>query len=304
MNLQKLYYNPLFPGSFGGVERFYREVKKIHPKVKKDTIALFLRSQPPYTLHKQYKRPQKFRKTLVYGPRDLWQIDLMDMQGYAKENRGFKYICIVIDCFTKFVWIKPLKSKTATQVVKSLSLLLMTERPNLLQADQGTEFFNKNFSKMLEAFGPKLYHTYSDKKASQVERVQRTIRQRLGRVFTLNSNNKWIDIIDDVINSYNNSFHRSIKMKPVDVKMEHVAILRHRLNYNGNIKPAKFKVGDKVRIIKKKKRFEKEYKPSWTDEIFIINKLNPTNPITYMLIDNNGENIIGSFYHEELQHVN
>ena len=74
--------------------------------------------------------------------------------------------------------------------------------------------------------------------------------------------------------------------------------------YTTNIKPAKFKVGDKVRIIKKKKRFEKEYKPSWTDEIFIINKLNPTNPITYMLIDNNGENIIGSFYHEELQHVN
>ena len=103
----------------------------------------------------------------------------------------------------------------------------MTERPNLLQADQGTEFFNKNFSKMLEAFGPKLYHTYSDKKTSQVERVQRTIRQKLGRVFTLNSNNKWIDIIDDVINSYNNSFHRSIKMKPVNVKMEHVAILRH-----------------------------------------------------------------------------
>ena len=81
-------------------------------------------------------------------------------------------------------------------------------------------------------------------------------------------------------------------------------MLRHRLNYNGSITPAKFKVGDKVRIIKKKKRFEKEYKPSWTDEIFIINKLNPKNLITYMLIDNNGENIIGSFYHEELQHVN
>ena len=89
MNLQKLYYNPLFPGSFGGVERFYREVKKIHPKVKKDTIALFLRSQPPYTLHKQYKRPQKFRKTLVYGPRDLWQIDLMDMQKKTEGSSTF-----------------------------------------------------------------------------------------------------------------------------------------------------------------------------------------------------------------------
>ena len=146
--------------------------------------------------------------------------------------------------------------------------------------------------------------SWPEKSINGIPMKQRTIRQRLEQVFTLNSNNKWIDIIDDVINSYNNSFHRSIKMKPVDVKMEHVVILRHRLNYNGNIKPAKFKVGDKVRIIKKKKRFEKEYKPSWTDEIFIINKLNPTNPITYMLIDNNGENIIGSFYHEELQHVN
>ena len=82
MNLQKLYYNPQFPGSFGGVNRFYRKVKKIHPKITKETIAQFLKFQPPYTLHKQYKRPHKFRKTLVYGPRDLWQIDLMDMQRY------------------------------------------------------------------------------------------------------------------------------------------------------------------------------------------------------------------------------
>ena len=76
----------------------------------------------------------------------------MDMQGYSKENNGYKYICVIIDFFTKFVWIKPLKSKTAAHVVKALSLLLMTGRPNLLQADQGTEFFNKDFSKMLEAF--------------------------------------------------------------------------------------------------------------------------------------------------------
>ena len=87
------------------------------------------------------------------------------MQGYSKENNGYKYFCIIIDCFTKLVWIKLLKTKTAAQVVKALSLLLMTERPNLLQADQETEFFNKDFSKMLEAFGPKLYHMYSDKKS-------------------------------------------------------------------------------------------------------------------------------------------
>ena len=120
----------------------------------------------------------------------------------------------------------------------------------------------------------------------------------------MNGNNKWIDIIDDVISSYNNSYHQSIKMKPVDVRIEHVQMLRHRLNYNGSMTTAKFKVGDRIRIIKKKKRFEKEYKPSWTDEVFIINKLNSTNPITYTLIDDNGKDIIGSFYQDELQNVN
>ena len=92
----------------------------------------------------------------MYKPRDLWQIDLLDMQKFARENTGFRYLCVIIDCFTKYVWVKPLKNKTAKSVVKALALLLMTERPKLLQADQGSEFFNKDVARMLQAFGPKL----------------------------------------------------------------------------------------------------------------------------------------------------
>ena len=240
----------------------------------------------------------------MYGPRDLWQVDLLDFQKFSKENNGYRYLCVIIDCFTKFVWVKPLKNKTGKSLVKALSLLLMTERPKHLQADQGTEFFNKNVSRMLEAFGPKLYHSYSEHKASIVERVQRTLRGRLGKLFTERGNNVWIDEIDNIVNAYNNSYHSSIKMKPVNVTEQDTTRIRRLLfpseNYN---KPTEFKVGDKVRITARRKQFQKEYEKGWTDEKFLIKGVQDTIPVTYLLEDLSQEPVLGSFYKEELQHV-
>ena len=179
----------------------------------------------------------------------------------------------------------------------------MTERPKHLQADQGTEFFNKDVARMLEAFGPKLYHSYSEHKASIVERVQRTLRGRLGRLFTQQNTKNWINHIDDVVNSYNNNYHRSIKMKPADVKKEHTAVIFKRLYPPEDDIPPKFKVGDKVRIIAKKKMFQKEYESGWTEEIFCIKAIKYTSPVTYLLEDLSKEDVLGGFYTEELQHV-
>ena len=239
----------------------------------------------------------------MYKPRDLWQIDLLDMQKFASQNSGFRYMCVVIDCFSKFLWVKPLKNKTAKSIVKALALLLMTERPKLLQADQGSEFFNKDVTRMLQAFGPRLYHTYSDKKASIVERVQRTLRSRLGRLYTQRDNNIWIDKLDDIVDSYNNSYHRSIKMKPANVTDEHIDRIRKLLNPPEEISKSKFKVGDKVRITSERKTFQKEYEKGWTNEKFHIKAVKYGSPITYMLEDLSGETLLGSFYAEELQHV-
>lgn len=267
-------------------------------------ISEFLKSEPSYTLHKQIRKPKKYRRTITYGPRDLWQIDLLDLQKFSTENRLFRYLCVIIDCFTKYVWVKPLKDKTGKSLVKALALLLMTERPKRIQADQGTEFFNKNVSKMLEAFGPKLYHSYSEHKASIVERVQRTLRSRLGRLFTKRSDHVWIDHIEDIVASYNNTHHRSIKMKPIDVTAEHTDRIRRLLFPPEDVKPPRFKVGDNVRIVAKRKKFQKEYKQGWTDEKFLIKAVKQTTPNTYLLEDLSKEPILGSFYAEELQHVN
>ena len=299
MDLKKLYLDSKFPGSYSGAYKFYQEVKNIHPKVTLKKVNEFLKSQDAYTLHKRTRKP-KFRRTLVFKPRDLWQIDLLDMQKYSKENDGYRYICVIIDCFSRYVWVKPLKNKTGKATVKALALLLMNERPKLIQADQGTEFFNRDVKRMLEAFGPKLYHTYTDKKAAIVERVQRTLRGRLGRLFTKRGNFKWIDKIDDIVTAYNNSYHRTIKMKPADVDEEHIANIF--FNSLPNLKKTiKFSNGDRVRILIKKNQFAKEFEKSWSEEIFKIKRIQNTNPITYLIEDLDGEDIIGGFYTEELQ---
>lgn len=257
-----------------------------------------------YTLHKRITKPKRFRRTWTFAPNDLWQIDLLDLQKFKKENKGYRYLCVIIDTFSKYVWVKPLMDKTGKSLVKALALLIMNERPKKIMADQGTEFYNKKIRKMLEAFGPKLYFVYSDKKASIVERVQRTLRGRLGRLFTKNRNNKWIGNIDDIVKSYNATYHTSIKMKPADVSEEHYAKIRLRLFPGQTGKPAKFRVGQKVRIFAQNNKFSKEYEGRWTTEKFYIKAVKDTQPITYSLEDLDKEPVLGSFYREELQYVN
>ena len=276
-------------------------MKAINPHVSRKEVSEFLKSKPSYYLHKATRKPKMYRRTLVYAPRELLQIDLLDVQKFSRENRGHRYLCVIIDCFTKYLWLKPLKNKTGKSIVKSLSLLLMMERPKLIQCDQGSEFFNKNVAKMLSAFGPKLYHTFSDKKAAIVERVQRTIRMRMGRMFTENGNHNWIDHYEDIANAYNNSIHSSIKMKPADVTNQHTSLIFARLFSRREFPRSskQFSVGDQVRIALKQEFKEKEYIPKWSEEIFHIKSCQPSKPVTYKLVDLSNEDIRGSFYRED-----
>ena len=205
MNLSKLYSDPKFPGSFKGAERFYQEVLKLYPQITRKQIHTFLRTNDTYTLHKPIRKPKNTRYTLAFYPRDLWQIDLLDLQKYKHQNRHFRYLCVIIDCLTRYVWVRKLKDKTAKSIVKALSLLLMNEKPKLLHCDRGSEFINKEVRKMLEAFGPRLYTSYSKHKASLAERYQRTLRNALGKLIESNKNKNWIDHIDDLVASYNNT---------------------------------------------------------------------------------------------------
>lgn len=254
-------------------------------------------------LHRPIRKNFKRRKTIIKGIDDLWQSDLGQMDMYASNNKNFKFILIVIDCFSKYLWAKPLKNKSGEEVTKAFNLILKERCPQNLQTDQGKEFFNSKFNELMQKYSINHYNTFSCKKAAIAERVIRTVKERLFKYFSLNGSYNWVDILPQIVSNYNNTKHRTINMKPIDVcKENEKKVLKFAFTHlKLATKPKKFSIGDIVRISKAKHVFDKGYTPNWTTELFKIVKVKITNPTTYILEDLNGRPISGAFYEDELQ---
>lgn len=254
-------------------------------------------------LHKPIRKNFKRRRTVIKGLDDLWQSDLGQMDMYAGYNKNFKYFLVVIDCFSKFVWALPIKNKTGEEVTKAFETILKQRHPQNLQTDQGKEYFNVKFKNLMKKYNINHYNTYSCKKAAIAERVIRTIKEKLFKYFSLNGSYRWIDILSGIVADYNNTIHKTIKMKPIDVsKTNESKVLKSAYNFiKLSTMPRKFSEGDIVRISKAKHVFDKGYTPNWTTELFKIAKVKITNPPTYLLEDMEGRPISGCFYEQELQ---
>ena len=241
-------------------------------------------------------------------------MDLLDFRKWSTENGGYNYICCAIDVFTKKLWTFPLKTKSANELHDTLFYFIIRERPEKIQTDQGTEFFNRRFLNFLATMRPPipLYNTWSIKKASVVERVQRTLRNRLGKIWEKNGNHRWIDVLADITESYNNSTHRSIGMKPNDVGPQHHQLIYDRLypltppekrrkdHALTKRRLKQLKIGDHVRLLEYRTKFRKESDLAWTNEVFTISEVLLTEPVTFKVKDLGGVDIKGAFYFEEL----
>lgn len=253
-------------------------------------------------LHKPARKNYTRRRVNVYNKNDLFQADLIDMLFYCGENKGYKYILCIINCFTKFTWAIPLKSKRDEEVALSAGRIFIDRRPNLLHVDRGKEFYNKHFRNLIKKCDIKLYSTYSTVKACVVERFNRTLKEKMFTQFTARGSPEWVSILLGLMNNYNNSKHRTIGVSPVQadadpssVKIKRCAIKRRKI---------RFSVGDKVRISTHKGVFTKGYLPNWSSEIFTVIKVNKTSPTTFVLEDCTSERIAGGFYAEEIYKTN
>ena len=249
-------------------------------------------------LHKPIIR--KFDKRKVYSQfkDNIWGVDFVDMQSLSRKNKGFKYILCVIDLYSKYAFVIPLKDKNGISIVNAFNKIIKqsNRKPNKVWLDQGGEFYNNVFEKWLSDNDINMYSTYNEGKSVVAERFIGTLKNKLYKHMTATGKNEYYDVLDDVVNKYNNTKDSIIKMKPIDViDNKRVFIDEH------NEKDSTFKVGDRVRISRYKNIFAKGYTPNWRKEIFIIDKINDTVPHTYNLKDLNDEEIIGSFYDKELQ---
>ena len=165
------------------------------------------------------------------------------------------------------------------------------KKPNIIWVDKGSKFYNNFFKKLLKDNDIEKHSIHNEGKSVVAERFIRTLKDNIYKYMTLISKNVYIDKLDDIVNDYNNTYHRAIKIKPIDVKDNTYIDFDKEINN----KDPKFKVGDYVRISKYKNTFPKGYMPNWSEQDFISSKIKNIIPWTYIINDLNGEEIIGVF---------
>ena len=295
------YHDPRAPGSLGGVQRFAKAhrlpLKKAQRVLERDLA---------YTLHKPRRRRFPTVPVIVGGLDDQWVADLVEVQPLAKYNRGIRYLLTVLDVLSKYAWVQPLKAKTGVALVRAFDKILKQRRQsNRLQTDRGKEFYNRTFQRWLEEQGIQHFSTEGDAKASVVERFNRTLKERLYRYFTAANTLKFDEVLPELVQGYNATRHRSIGMAPQDVTWDNEEAVWKRL-YGPRLKGKKktpFKVGDRVRLNKIHRTFEKGYLPGWTEEVFVVHRVVPGPVPTYKIRGWDDTPVQGTFYEEDLQKV-
>lgn len=299
------YFNPRAPGSYAGISTFLR-----HTKGSVKELGPLLAVHPAYTRHKPARRRFPRNKTMVGGIDHLWQADLADVAEYRTYNKGTRFLLVVIDTFSKKAFVEPLRDKRPVTVRDGFDRILKrtSRRPLKLFTDGGSEFVGKPFSDYLKDKNIDFYRAYTaETKASVAERYMRTIKNKIYRYLTHHRTHRYLDVLQDLVHSYNETFHRSIGRTPNSVDETNESEVWHRL-YDRKSPPADLndplKIGDYVRLVVARSTFQKAYKPMWTEEVFMVTKVHRRDwPPAYSVVDLDGEHILGTFSPYELQKI-
>ncbi len=219
--LKKIYYSPIHPGSLGSPKTLLQYAKREGYKHGLKSVKTFLASQNAYTLHK--RRVKKFGRRMTISSRinKQMQLDLIDVHKLSKYNKGVKFLLTCIDVFSRRAYVRGIKSKHGKDVLGALKLFLpeinsrfKSRQWRKAQTDQGLEFYNsavKSFFKQNDIIH---FSTNSELKASICERFNRTIMERISRYLTAKNTSKYIDVLQALVQGYNNRYHRNLGMAP------------------------------------------------------------------------------------------
>ena len=296
--------------------RLSRELKKRYRIVVPQTkIQNWLAGKVSHNIHRVAKL--KFKRNPIIAP-DIdyqWQGDLLFLNELSKYNKGYKIALVMIDVVSRFAWGSLMKNKSGPSTTEAFNDILKQAYPRIpvkIQTDKGTEFLNSKFQALLKKRNIIFFTTDSDTKAAIVERFIQTLKKLIYKYLTENNTNSYYKQFQNIIKTYNNTYHSTIKFAPTEVSRSNQAIVMTNLYGHlweadtlGTRKPNLFKVNDYVRISKiHTKVFRKSYKGNWTDEIFTISEIkNEYGEPTYGVKDVHGKEIMGSFYEAELQKI-
>ena len=286
--LSDYYFDTKSPVAFTSPLTLYQEAKKHYPSLTFQQVKTWLQSKDTYTLHKPVWYNFLRNRVIVTGIDDQWQADLVDISSLVRFNKGYKFLLTCIDVFSKFAWVVPLKNKLGETLVNGFqSILDLNFRSTgKLQTDKGNEFLNRNFQSFLKEKNIHFFTANSELKASVVEHFNRTLKTRMWKYFTAKNTRVYIDILQNIVHVYNNSYHRIIGQALTSVSLLSVGQVRRKLHGKSLTKPIgkfKLKLGDQVHISKSQHTIKKGYLSLWTQEIFTVAKILPRVPPVYQL---------------------
>jgi len=310
--LRSIYFNPKVPGSYSGPEKLFRFIQKDGKfKIPLKKIKKWIQSQEVYTTNRLVKQKINRRKVIAPYIDYMWDIDTASLRDYSDKNDNFGYFILIIDIMSRFIWTHAIKTPSASEAKKTLENIFKTKRiPDKIRSDKGTEFSNKTIKNLFKKYNITHFVTHNEVKANYAERGIQTIKGKIMRFLRAKQSHRWIEALPSITNSYNQSFHRSIKKIPASVSKKdenelwETLYLKQKKQPPSKRKVYKFEIGDFVRISKLRKPFQRYYSEHWTNEIFIILKRNFKQYIpTYTLSDYADDPIEGIFYENELQKV-
>ena len=325
--LDNLYTDIKNPSSFGSKIKLFEAAKKIYPDIKLSDIESFLKTQDSYTLHGNVPRKFLRRQVIVRRPGILLSGDLCDMTHLKEYNKNIRYLAFFIDCYSRKLDIIPLEDKKGITLAKVIDNFLTKNKFNykLFWTDSGSEYINLHTMKVYDSHKIKHYTTYDRLiKASFVERSIQTIKHKIYRILTHFNTNKYIDILSDIVNTYNITAHRGLcgltpnevhsmsDMKKLDALT--IKMMDQKFRNYGGIYKRDFKkslslvkelaINTPVRLLiaETEDNFQKSFKQIYTTEIFLIDKIDrETVPVTYYLRDLKDQKIKGQVYRHQLK---
>lgn len=338
--LRDLYYSP--KTGYRSIEHLYQLAKHEDNTITRGYVKKWMQRQNTYTKYKKYNNPKHYRKTFVRDLGEQVQIDLVTfMSKHDSENDGYKYIMMCIELLSRYAIAIPLRKKEGRVLKVTMEEFLQKFKdrfnayPKLMQFDEGPEFLNKNVIDLLKSHNIVFFSTSSDRKASIVERLNRTIKEKILKMFNRNGNHDWLSYLNDVVENYNAQENRAIGTRPIDVNETNKYTIWGRLyGHVIHVDRPKFSVGDKVRVLhfnpkgkgKEFKRYYKEKypkriskitgrpisehmvtardKPPFSEETFTVHVVLLGDPVMYKLYSPEAEiEILGKYYESELSLV-
>ncbi len=215
--------------------------------------------------------------------------DTINYRSYAlQQNQNYKYIMVLIDVFSKKAFAQPMKRMRDFDATIAMENMLkeVADLPKIIITDMGTEFYNSKMRSLFDRFGIHHYSIRGKHKASVAERFIRTLKTKMARYFWHKGSHKWIDVLQQFIANYNRTYHRSIKMRPIDVNDDNRRAVFQNLypDAKENTTP-RLQVGDKVRLLETKNIFGKGYTRSWTTAIYKVVKAFGESGVDYYQIE-------------------